>query len=64
MTINPIQFGQEVRQEVAKVTWPTWKEVSVTTMMVLLMVAMAAAFFTLSDLAIGHIVQWVLGISR
>jgi len=64
MAMNPVQFGQEVRQEVAKVTWPTWKEVSVTTMMVLLMVAMAAAFFTLADLVIGHAVQWVLGIGK
>ena len=64
MAMNPLQFGQEVRQEVSKVTWPTWKEVSVTTMMVLLMVALAAAFFTLADLAIGHVVQLVLGFGR
>ena len=64
MAINPFQFVQEVRQEVAKVTWPTWKEVWVTSVMVLLMVALAAAFFTLSDLAIGNTVKWVLGIGR
>ena len=29
--LNPIAFMQEVRQEVAKVTWPTRKEVSITT---------------------------------
>lgn len=62
MAINPFQFLQEVRQETAKVTWPTWKEVWVTTVMVLIMVAMAAAFFTVADLAIGSAVQWVLGI--
>ncbi|MFV0294857.1 MAG: preprotein translocase subunit SecE [Hyphomicrobiaceae bacterium] len=64
MAINPFQFVQEVRQEVAKVTWPTWKEIWVTSAMVLVMVALAAAFFTLSDLAIGSAVQWVLGIGR
>ncbi len=62
MAINPFQFIQEVRQETAKVTWPTWKEVWVTTVMVLVMVAMAAAFFTVADLAIGSAVQFVLGI--
>jgi preprotein translocase subunit SecE len=62
MAISPFQFIQEVRQEVAKVTWPTWKEVWVTSVMVLLMVALAAAFFTLADLAIGSAVRWVLGI--
>ena len=50
MAMNPFQFLQEVRQEVAKVTWPTWKEVWVTTIMVLVMVALAAAFFTIADL--------------
>ena len=64
MATNPFQFLQEVKQEAAKVTWPTWKEVWVTTAMVLLMVALAAAFFTLADLAIGNVVQLVLGIGR
>ena len=64
MALNPLQFIQEVRQEVSKVVWPTWKEVWVTTLMVLLMVAVAAAFFTVADLMIGSAVQWVLGIGR
>ena len=64
MALNPFQFVQEVRQEVAKVTWPTWKEVWVTTAMVLFMVALAAAFFTVADLVIGSSVKWVLGIGR
>ncbi len=63
-SLNPIQFIQEVRQEVAKVTWPTWKEVWITTIMVLIMVALASAFFTAADLALGYAVQLVLGIGR
>jgi len=63
-SLNPFQFIQEVRQEVAKVTWPTWKEVWITTVMVLFMVALASLFFTVADLTIGHIVQYVLGIVR
>ena len=62
--LNPFQFVQEVRQEVAKVTWPTWKEVWITTLMVLFMVALASLFFTAADLTIGWLVQLVLGISR
>lgn len=52
---NPAQFVQEVRQEVAKVTWPTRKETMVSTAMVFLMVILAALFFFLVDeiLAIG-----------
>jgi preprotein translocase subunit SecE len=64
MAKNPLEFVQEVRQEVAKVTWPTWGEVWVTTLMVLIMVAVAAVFFTVADLAIGTVVQYVLNITR
>jgi preprotein translocase subunit SecE len=64
MAVNPVRFIQEVRQEVAKVAWPTWKEVWVTSIMVLFMVSLAALFFTLSDLAIGTAVKWVMGIGR
>ena len=62
--LNPFQFIQEVRQEVAKVTWPTWKEVWITTVMVLIMVTLAAAFFTSVDLALGSLVKIVLGIGN
>jgi preprotein translocase subunit SecE len=61
---NPVQFIQEVRQEVAKVTWPTWKEVWITTLMVLLMVALASVFFLITDQAIGWLVQLILGGNR
>jgi preprotein translocase subunit SecE len=61
---NPVQFIQEVRQEVAKVTWPTWKEVWITTIMVLVMVALAAIFFLLTDQVIGWLVHMVLGGNR
>ena len=63
-SLNPIQFIQEVRQEVAKVTWPTWKEVWITTIMVLFMVTLASAFFTTVDLVLGQLIQLVLGIGK
>ncbi|MFA6022051.1 MAG: preprotein translocase subunit SecE, partial [Rhodospirillales bacterium] len=49
------QFVQEVRQEVAKVTWPTRKETMVSTAMVFVMVILAALFFFFVDeiLAVG-----------
>ncbi len=59
---NPITFMQEVRQEVAKVTWPTWKEVWITTVMVLIMVALASVFFLLVDQALSRLISVVLGI--
>ena len=60
--LNPITFMQEVRQEVAKVTWPTWKEVWITTVMVLIMVALASVFFLLVDQALSSVVRFVLGL--
>ncbi len=57
---NPFEFVQEVRQEVSKVTWPTWKEVWITTLMVLVMVALASVFFLVADQVLGHLVHWVL----
>ena len=62
--LNPLVFMQEVRQEVAKVTWPTWKEVWITTLMVLLMVTLASVFFLITDQAIAWLVQLVLGGNR
>ena len=51
-TTNPVQFLQQVRAEVAKVVWPTRREVVLTTIMVFIMAALTATFFSLVDLAI------------
>ena len=61
---NPLQFIEEVRQETAKVTWPTWKEVWITTTMVLIMVAMTSVFFLITDMVLSHLVQFVLRLGR
>jgi preprotein translocase subunit SecE len=58
---NPIEFIQEVRQETAKVTWPTWKEVWITTLMVLVMVTLASMFFLATDSVFGWLARLVLG---
>ena len=49
---NPAKFIQEVRAEIAKVVWPTRREVIMTTIMVFIMAALTAVFFSLVDLAI------------
>ena len=61
---NPFQFIEEVRQETSKVTWPTWKEVWITTAMVLVMVALTSVFFLVTDLVISNLVQFVLRLGR
>ncbi len=49
---NPFQFIQQVRAEVSKVTWPTRREVMLTTAMVMAMATLTAIFFSLVDLLI------------
>ncbi|MFP6756959.1 MAG: preprotein translocase subunit SecE [Alphaproteobacteria bacterium] len=60
--INPAVFLRQVRQEVSKVTWPTRKETGVTTVMVFVMVTLAAVFFLIVDKIISLGIQGVLGI--
>ena len=60
--INPFQFIQQVRSEVSKITWPTRREVLLTTIMVFVMSAIAAVIFALVDLFIRSGIQAVLNI--
>ena len=60
--ISPFKFLQEVRAEADKVTWPTRKETTVTTIMVFVMVAVASVFFLLADQVMRIAVSYVLGI--
>ena len=46
---SPVEFIQEVRDETAKVTWPSRKETMISTVMVLIMVAAASLFFLAVD---------------
>ena len=60
---DPFKFLQEVRAEGQKVTWPTRKETTVTTMMVFVMVFVASIFFLLADQVMRFGVSFLLGIS-
>ena len=59
---SPAQFIREVRQELAKVTWPSRKELVATTLSVLAMSVLAALFFFLVDQLIAYAIQLVLGL--
>jgi preprotein translocase subunit SecE len=58
-TTNPFQFLQQVRAEVAKIVWPTRREVVMTTIMVFIMAALTAVFFSLVDVAIRFGLQTI-----
>ncbi|MBM7069530.1 preprotein translocase subunit SecE [Actibacterium sp. 188UL27-1] len=59
---NPLQFVQQVRSEVAKVVWPTRREVLLTTVMVFILATIAAVFFFVVDLIIKTGLTSVLGL--
>jgi preprotein translocase subunit SecE len=61
--VSPFKFLQEVRAEGEKVTWPTRKETTVTTLMVFVMVFIASIFFLLADQVMRVVVSFILGIS-
>lgn len=61
---NPIEFVNEVRHEVGKVTWPTRREVVITTILVGIMVAMASMFFLFADQVLGFLVKSLLSLGK
>ena len=61
---NAAEFVQQVRQELARVTWPTRKETTVTTAMVFVMVFIAAAFFFVVDQVLSYGVRMLFGLGQ
>ena len=57
------EFFAQVRQEAAKVTWPTFDETRLTTIAVFIMIALSVVFFAIVDFALSSIVKLVLGLS-
>ena len=52
MATNPLDFVQQTRAEIGKVVWPTRREVVLTTIMILILAALAVVFFSVVDLLI------------
>jgi preprotein translocase subunit SecE len=59
---SPATFIREVRQELAKVSWPSRRELIVTTISVLVMSALAALFFFVVDQGLSVAVRFALGL--
>ena len=58
--LSPVEFFRQVNQERKKVTWPTRKETTITTIMVFVMVAVASVFFLLVDTLLATGADWLL----
>jgi preprotein translocase subunit SecE len=59
---NPGQFLSQVKQETAKVVWPSRKETVATGIMVVIMTTLLAVFFFGVDSAFSAIVKALLGL--
>jgi len=62
--VGPLQFLRQVKQEVKKVTWPSRKEVMQSLVMVIVLVAIASAFFFVVDWILSLIVELVFSIGE
>jgi preprotein translocase subunit SecE len=58
---GPITFISQAKAEAKKVTWPTRKETTISTIMVFIMVTIAAIFLFLTDQIVATIIRWLLG---
>jgi preprotein translocase subunit SecE len=59
---SPLEFLRQVRQEAAKVTWPSRRELAISTVMVFIFVIIASLFFFVVDSVLALTVQWVIGL--
>ena len=53
-------FFSDIRNEMRKVTFPSRKEVQATTLVVIITVAVFAAYFWVIDLGLNSGVKWLL----
>lgn len=60
-TTSPFEFFRQVKSETKKITWPTRKETTLSTIMVFVMVTIAAIFLFLTDQIVATIIKWILG---
>jgi preprotein translocase subunit SecE len=61
---NPVRFWNEVVRETKKVTWPSWKETYLTTIMVLIFAGLTTVFFFSVDSALSYGEQLLIGAKR
>ena len=61
---SPVEFLQQVRAEAAKVTWPSRREVLITTAMVFVFAIVASIFFLIVDRAILFVLTTFLNFLR
>ncbi len=59
---GPIAFFRQVKSEAKKVTWPSRKETTVSTISVFIMVFIAATFLYFADQVIAFVVRQIMSL--
>jgi len=57
---SPGEFIRQVRQEAAKVTWPSRRELAISTVMVFIFVFITSAFFFSVDAVLATAVHYII----
>lgn len=60
----PMEFFKQVRSETNKVSWPTRKETTQSTIAVFIMVTIASIFMFTADQVLAWIVKMILGLGE
>ena len=64
LRVSPVQLFQEVRREMSKVTWPSWKVTWLTTVIVFIMVGLTMVFFAFVDFVLNYGELLLIGARR
>jgi preprotein translocase subunit SecE len=56
-------FVRETQREIAKVTWPTRKEITMTTILIVIFALVTGGFFLMVDSGLGYVVSQLLGMN-
>ncbi len=66
--VSTAEFIRQVRAEARKITWTSWKETWITSLMVFIMVIMASLFFLLVDFLLSNgvakVIEFVSGTAQ
>lgn len=57
-----VQYVEDARAELGKVSWPTKKEIKATSIAVLILVVVMSIFLGLADLLLAKIMEFILSI--
>ena len=64
MSKSIVEFAQEVKTETKRVTWPSRKEVTTTTIVVFIMVFIMSMVLLVADFIISHGVDFILSLGQ